>query len=103
MGADAAPWAESTACGGPVMIQPVGSNPDRPEGSDGVGVTGRPPAAAQRLRRALHCRCKENGPLTHLLWILVFDDQHNQIGLMNLHVIVLQFNKMQDVTWTKAM
>ena len=21
--------------------------------------------------------CKENGPLTHLLWILVFDDQHN--------------------------
>ena len=33
--------------------------------------------------------CKENGPLAHLLWILVFDDQHNQIGLMNLQVFVL--------------
>ena len=33
--------------------------------------------------------CKENGPLAHLLWILVFDDQHNQIELMNLQVIVL--------------
>ena len=33
--------------------------------------------------------CKENGPLAHLLWILVFDDQHNQIGLINLQVIVL--------------
>jgi hypothetical protein len=28
--------------------------------------------------------CKKNGPLAHLLWILVFDDQHNQIGLMSL-------------------
>ena len=37
----------------------------------------------------LECLCKENGPLTHLLWILVFDDQHNQIGLMNLQVFVL--------------
>jgi len=33
--------------------------------------------------------CKENGPLAHLLWILVFDGQHNQIELMNLQVIVL--------------
>ena len=33
--------------------------------------------------------CKENGPLAHLLWILVFDDQHNQIGLMNLQVFIL--------------
>ena len=33
--------------------------------------------------------CKENGPLAHLLWILVFDVQHNQIGLMNLQVFVL--------------
>ena len=33
--------------------------------------------------------CKENGPLAHLLWILVFDDQHNQFELMNLQVIVL--------------
>ena len=32
---------------------------------------------------------KENGPLAHLLWILVFDDQHNQIGLMNLQVFIL--------------
>ena len=32
--------------------------------------------------------CKENGPLAHLLWILVFDDQHNQVGLMNLQVII---------------
>ena len=32
--------------------------------------------------------CKENGPKAHLLWILVFDDQHNQVGLMNLQVIV---------------
>ena len=39
--------------------------------------------------RELVDTCKENGPLTHLLWILVFDDQHNQIGLMNLQVIVL--------------
>ena len=36
-----------------------------------------------------HLLCKENGPLAHLLWILVFDDQHNQIGLMDLQVIVL--------------
>ena len=33
--------------------------------------------------------CKENGPQAQLLWILVFDDQHNQVGLMNLQVIVL--------------
>ena len=33
--------------------------------------------------------CKENAPLDNLLWILVFDDQHNKIGLMNLQVIVL--------------
>ena len=36
-----------------------------------------------------HSMCKENGPLAYLLWILVFDNQHNQIGLMNLQVIVL--------------
>ena len=46
--------------------------------------------------------CKENGLQAHLLWILVFDDQHNQIKLMNLQVTILQFNKVQDVTWTKA-
>ena len=34
-------------------------------------------------------RCKENGPLTHLLWILMFDDQQDQIGLMCLRVLVL--------------
>ena len=34
-------------------------------------------------------RCKENGPKAHLLWILVFDDQHNQVRLMNLQVIIL--------------
>ena len=45
--------------------------------------------------------CKENGPETHLLQILVFDDQYNQIRLMNLQVIVLQFNRVQDMTWTK--
>ena len=33
--------------------------------------------------------CKESGPLAHLFWILVFDDQHNQIGLMNLQVFIL--------------
>ena len=49
VGADAAPWAESTACGGPVMIQPVSSNPDRPEGSDDASMMGRPPATAQWL------------------------------------------------------
>ena len=32
----------------------------------------------------------------------MFDDQHNQIGLINLQVIVLYFNRVQDVTWTKA-
>ena len=31
-----------------------------------------------------------------------FDDQHNQIGLMNLQVFVLESNRVQDVTWTKA-
>ena len=46
--------------------------------------------------------CKENGPLAYLLWILVFDDQHNQIGLMNLQLFVLQFNRVQDVTWTNV-
>jgi hypothetical protein len=33
--------------------------------------------------------CKENGPLAHLVWILVFDDQHGQVGLMDLKVFVL--------------
>jgi len=33
-------------------------------------------------------RCKENGPLAHLLWILMFDDQQDQIGLMCLRVLV---------------
>jgi hypothetical protein len=28
--------------------------------------------------------CKENGPLAHLVWVLVFEDQPDQIGLMNL-------------------
>ena len=48
--------------------------------------------ASSPLMRPCHCgppftsphargHCKENGPLAHLLWILVFDDQHNQIGL----------------------
>jgi len=35
------------------------------------------------------CVRKENGHLTHLLWILVFDDQQDQIGLMCLRVLVL--------------
>ena len=33
--------------------------------------------------------CKENGPLAHLVWILVFNDQHDQVGLINLQVFVL--------------
>ena len=33
--------------------------------------------------------CKENGPLAHLVWTLVFDDQHDQLGLMDLQVFVL--------------
>ena len=33
--------------------------------------------------------CKENGPVANLLWILVIDDEHNQIELINLQVIVL--------------
>ena len=60
----------------------------------------RPVAGDRTLAsvQSVHCRlngrddrtrpCKENGPLAHLLWILVFDDQHNQIGLMNLQVFV---------------
>jgi len=28
--------------------------------------------------------CKENEPLTYLVWILVFDDQHDKIRLMCL-------------------
>ena len=39
--------------------------------------------------------CKENGPLPHLVWILVFDDQHDQVGLMNLQVFVLLSNRVQ--------
>jgi hypothetical protein len=30
--------------------------------------------------------CKKNGPLAHLVWILVFDDQHDQVKLMYLQV-----------------
>ena len=44
---DAAVWIESTAPGGPVMIQPVGSNPDRPKP---IGWHGESYAAAQELR-----------------------------------------------------
>jgi hypothetical protein len=33
--------------------------------------------------------CEENGPLAHLLWILVFDDQQDQIGLTYLQLLVL--------------
>ena len=44
---------------------------------------------ACRERFGGDCDYKENGPYAHLLWILVFDDQHNQIGLMNLQVIIL--------------
>ena len=44
---------------------------------------------ATQLAMPLDPSCKKNGPLAHLPWILVFDDQHNQIGLMNLQVIVL--------------
>ena len=40
------------------------------------------------LNEYMH-NCKENGPLAHLVWILVFDDQHNQIGLTYLLVIIL--------------
>ena len=29
---------------------------------------------------------KEDGLLAHLVWISVFDDQHNQVGLMYLQV-----------------
>ena len=32
----------------------------------------------------------------------MFDDQHNQIRLINLQVLVLRFNRVQDVTWTKV-
>ena len=38
---------------------------------------------------SLVAQCKKNGPYVYLLWILVFDDQHNQIELMNLQVSVL--------------
>ena len=33
--------------------------------------------------------CKENGPFANLVWILVFDDQHDQVGLMSLQVFIL--------------
>jgi hypothetical protein len=39
--------------------------------------------------------CKENGPYTHLLWILVFDYQQDQIGLMCLRVFVFWSNRVQ--------
>ena len=34
--------------------------------------------------------CKENGPLAHLLWILVFDDQHNQTNKFTSNYFVVQ-------------
>ena len=39
--------------------------------------------------RRVYGMCKENGPLAHLVWILVFDDQHDQVKLMNLQVFIL--------------
>ena len=39
--------------------------------------------------------CKENGPFAHLVCILVFDGQHDQVGLMNLQVFVLLSNRVQ--------
>jgi hypothetical protein len=33
--------------------------------------------------------CKENGTLAHLVWILVFDDQHGPVRLMDFQVFVL--------------
>ena len=47
VGADAAVWIESTAPGGPVMIQPVGSNPNRPKP---IGWHGESCTATQELR-----------------------------------------------------
>ena len=46
-----------------------------------------------------HGPCKENGPLAHLLWILVFDDQNNQIGLMNFASVyfVVQYGARRDL------
>jgi hypothetical protein len=38
--------------------------------------------------------CKKNGPLAHLLWILVIDDQQDQVRLICLQIYVLQFNRM---------
>ena len=39
--------------------------------------------------RRVYGVCKENGPLAHLVWILVFDDQHDQVGLICLQVFIL--------------
>jgi hypothetical protein len=34
------------------------------------------------------CTCKENGPQPILVGILVFDDQHDHVGLMSFQVVV---------------
>ena len=34
--------------------------------------------------------------MAHLVWILVFDDQHNQVGLMCLQVYVLLSNRLHS-------
>ena len=36
----------------------------------------------------------ENGPLAHLVWILVFDDQYDQVGLICLQVFILYPNRL---------
>ena len=42
------------------------------------------------LLKILQVKCvRKMDPKAYLLWILVFDDQYNQIGLMNLQVIIL--------------
>ena len=53
VGADEAVWIKSIGPGGPVMIQQVGYNPDRPKP---IGWHGEPYAAAQGCRRAGHGR-----------------------------------------------
>ena len=63
----------------------------RPDAGPNAGgrSTGRRTAESGRVQRGSFATATSVRKMAHFLWILVFDDQHNQIGLMNLQVIVL--------------
>ena len=44
--------------------------------------------------------CKENGPNGHLVWISVFDDQHDHLDKHYLLVFLDIVQRVQKWTWT---